>query len=157
MTWFEDLSPYELTIGPLLRTVGWLDRTHCYPRGLVTNALFGKLCRLLSNPWSPWVTAGVHACELCQFQAVDGSSEWSGMAGLKSAIACGELFIPGNNRVYLAPVMIAHYIGVHWYAPPEEFCEAVMDSPEMRSRAYYAALLANGARPLVRHLSGNDQ
>jgi hypothetical protein len=58
------------------------------------------------------------------------------------------LFIPGNGRIYVCPELIVHYMNAHGYAPPAEFCDAVLACPPMRSQQYFKELLANGGRRL---------
>jgi hypothetical protein len=41
------------------------------------------------------------------------------------------------------PSLAAHYILAHGYAPPQEFCDAVLRCPPMRSPAYFQAIVAN--------------
>ncbi|WP_139215492.1 DUF7919 family protein [Lysobacter sp. cf310] len=86
------------------------------------------------NPWQPFVTAGLHSCELCQFDAPKFSA---------------NIFIPFEGRIFVAPVGIVHYIAAHWYLPPSRFQEAVMHCPSMRSMEYKKAILSNGGRPLI--------
>jgi hypothetical protein len=40
--------------------------------------------------------------------------------------------------------MIAHYILTHHYAPPQEFCDAVLRCPPMGSPEYFEAIIKNG-------------
>jgi hypothetical protein len=40
--------------------------------------------------------------------------------------------------------MIAHYILAHNYAPPAEFCDAVLRCPPMSSPEYFEAIVKNG-------------
>jgi hypothetical protein len=41
------------------------------------------------------------------------------------------------------PSLAAHYILAHGYAPPPQFCEAVLRCPPMRSKEYFEAIIAN--------------
>jgi len=59
-------------------------------------------------------------------------------------IGASNLYIPGKNCIYVAPSLIAHYIAVHSYEPPEEFWNAVAGCPEMNCENYRKALLSNG-------------
>ena len=47
-------------------------------------------------------------------------------------------------------------MNVHDYAPPAEFCAAILACPEMSSAAYFKALLAGGARALVFMARGEE-
>jgi len=140
VTWFEDLSPCDYfgppELAPHLRDVGWLERGRPFLVGPVDRRIYDCLLELRKDPWQPAVTPGLHACDLCQFDA--------------EALGNANLFIPGIGLLYLCPELIVHYMNAHHYAPPPEFCEAVLACPPMRSMDYRRALLANGGRPLVR-------
>jgi len=69
---------------------------------------------------------GFHVCELCNVYRHGRNA-----------------MIPGRGCIYYVPVMISHYIGVHFYKPPQEFLDAVMACPEMNSTQYFEALVAN--------------
>jgi hypothetical protein len=45
---------------------------------------------------------------------------------------------------YAAPEGIAHYVAAHGYQPPEEFCEALLQSPAVDTAEYFAALCDAG-------------
>jgi hypothetical protein len=55
-----------------------------------------------------------------------------------------NVFVPGNDKIYVAPELILHYIDQHGYSPPAEFQQAVLDCPTMRSVAYLRAILKLG-------------
>jgi hypothetical protein len=39
----------------------------------------------------------------------------------------GEIRVTGRNgNIYVAPVLVLHYVVVHGYAPPPEFVDAVV-------------------------------
>jgi hypothetical protein len=118
-----------------LIAVGWLSPGSEYERGRVSEEFFGKLCEFAKDPWQPFVSPGMHQCELCQFQGASGSS---------------NLFIPYGGKIYVAPELITHYIAAHWYRPPDIFIEAVLACPDMRGIEYKKALLDNGGREWVR-------
>lgn len=77
----------------------------------------------------------MHDCEFCLYDPPMGYK---------------NLFIPAVGVIYVCPELIAHYMNAHHYQPPEEFCQAVLNCPEMRSNSYSRAILANGGRELVR-------
>lgn len=138
MAWYSDLSPcacFGEEFASALKAVGWLERGHEYRVGRTDEAIYGKLSALLHDPWQPAVTLGVHECDLCQYEP-----------GAKGST---NIFIPANGFLYVCPELITHYMNAHGYLPPDEFCQAVLSCPEMRSSAYMKALLANGGRNLV--------
>ena len=75
-------------------------------------------------------TSGFHNCELCH-----GDNAWypGGKVGpiVKwretelQVMGHGHFLIQTDELVYLAPVLILHYIINHKYRPPDEFIEAV--------------------------------
>ena len=150
MTWFADLSPcnYFSSDDSRFRAVGWLTRGKSFITGEVSEEVFEKLCQLLINPWNPVYPGGSHHCELCRFTGGTGVGQFKGftVAGTSAA----SLFVPGDGIIYVAPSSIAHYIDAHAYQPPDEFCQAVLNCPPMRSVQYFKALLANGGRELVK-------
>lgn len=133
--WIEDLSPFAGS--DRLVAVGWLERGRQYAVGEVPPAVYKKLAVLLVEPWQPAVTAGVHRCEICLYDPEK--------AGTKN------LFVPGDQRVYVAPELILHYMNAHRYRPPEEFCAAVTNCPSMGTPEYRRALLAAGGPGFVRY------
>lgn len=44
--------------------------------------------------------------------------------------------------MYAAPSLILHYILAHGYKPPQEFIDAVINSPDASSEEYYQKILA---------------
>jgi hypothetical protein len=45
----------------------------------------------------------------------------------------GEIRVPGlSGVVYVAPVLVAHYVEAHNYRPPDEFIQAVLSADGMR-------------------------
>lgn len=114
--------------------IGWLGENSEYIKGSVSTEYFEKIKLLATNPWQPIASAGIHYCELCQYDK----------PAFKS-----NLFIPYNSRIYVAPEAIVHYSASHWYQPPEIFVQAVLQCPEMRSMEYKKSVLANGGRSLV--------
>src|ERR1051326_4486028 len=115
--WFEDLSPCSY-FGKLseqwLRAVGWLERGHEFRTGQVRVSVLEKLEALWRAPFAPCVFMGIHRCGLCQV---------GGPAGV------ANLWVPGNEFLYVCPELILHYIRAHEYLPPDEFCEAVLNCP----------------------------
>jgi len=136
VSWVADLSPIQLATANCgtLRAVGWLEVGKPFPTGRVDPAVFDRLLEFARDPWEPFWSCGVHPCDLCQYQPTHGSH---------------NIFIPGDHLIYVCPELITHYMNVHSYRPPDEFCSAVLGCPPMRSRDYLKAILANGGRTLV--------
>ncbi len=130
--------PDLIPVGDALRAVGWLAGNEPFPTGEMEARLYRKLAEFCARPWHPPAaptTAGVHLCELCQF---DGPTTNS------------EIYVPGSGVIYYAPVAIAHYAAAHRYLPPLEFLDALAASSMPNSMEYKKALLANGGRDLLR-------
>lgn len=143
MAWQGDSTPcdyFGAEFAAFLRAVGWLERGCTYPTGEVDPRVFDRLNEFRVSPWQPMVAAGYHPCGLCLYRTeAEGKS---------------NLFIPGEGVIYVCPELITHYMNAHGYAPPAEFCQAVLGCPPMRSMEYLKSLLANGGRPLVRLARG---
>jgi len=138
MASIADLAPcnYLPLDCPALVAVGWLSEDSEFLCGPVSPEFFHKLKALCVEPWQPVVAAGLHSCELCQFDAPSFSD---------------NVFVPYQGQIFVAPVAIVHYIATHHYLPPPVFIEAVVACPPTRSMEYKKALLSNGGRSLVKH------
>jgi len=138
MTWYADLGPCDY-FGPEhaegLRAVGWLEGARPFTTGDVDEAVLRRLKELSKEPWSPGASVGSHGCDLCRF--------------VPEAFGSSNLFIPGNGFLYGCPELVSHYMNAHGYAPPGEFCDAVLACPDMRTMEYRKAILANGAGSLM--------
>lgn len=137
MTEIKDLE--KCTYFPLdcdsLIAIGWLSNNIKFQKGPVEKNFYNKLNEYVKDPWEPVSSAGIHNCELCQFNP----------PGFYR-----NLFIPYKGNIYVSPEGIVHYIAAHWYQPPAVFVDAVLNCPEMRSMEYKKAILANGGRGLLR-------
>jgi hypothetical protein len=139
MTFCADLEPLDY-FGPELAkvcvAVGWLDRQMPFRAGPTDAGVFHRLHELLQDPFEPFVAAGGHGCNICQFEP-----ECSGGA---------NLFVPAAGFLFVAPAMILHYVNAHRYRPPPSFSEAVMSCPDTRSMDYKRRFLENGGREIMR-------
>src|SRR5215467_760136 len=116
-----------------MRPVGWLSDKHPFPTGKVDRSVVRRLRQFRAashSGWQPYLSLGSHTCELCG----DAKSHT-------------HLFIPSDGLIYYAPEGIVHYIVDHRYAPPREFCEAVLTSPPPDSDEYFHMLAALGCGP----------
>ena len=159
MTWYADLGPLDYFRDhgdPSLRAVGWLGAGHPFPQGEVSPEAFQRLCELLVDPWEPAEFRGFHTCEFCpphrigvpfaEFirMPVEKRKRVSSLPQIPVGsqivkMGVSNLFVPGEECVYVAPSLIAHYIREHRYSPPPQFVEAVMRCPEPHSEEYLAA------------------
>ncbi|MGD9127509.1 MAG: hypothetical protein PVH19_09040 [Planctomycetia bacterium] len=134
MAHYKDLEPCDYfgqTRTANLVAVGWLEKEFPFTTGEVPHDFYLKLSELLANLWSPIpaICMGVHECTLCQFEG---------------PAAAGNLYIPYNCKILVAPELILHYINCHHYRPPDDFITGVMQCPDLRSMEYKKLFLANG-------------
>ncbi|TWT33830.1 hypothetical protein KOR34_36640 [Posidoniimonas corsicana] len=131
-----DLEPCScLPVGGVhILAVGWLGASSPIPTGPTPKDVYQRLKEFLVNPWQPFVSMGVHECELCQFEG--------------EAVGNANLFIPYDQRIYVCPAMISHYINAHRYQPPSVFMEAVRACPPMHSMEYKKLLVQCNGRIL---------
>ena len=118
-----------ITSGPRIRAIGWLEKEHQFSVAETSAAFRRRLAELAAN-WSRsssacgWpVCAGLHLCSLCG--EVRGT---------------GEFAVPGDEVLYVAPTLVAHYVETHGYCPPREFIEAVLRCPSFSSAEYAEAV-----------------
>jgi hypothetical protein len=121
--YFADLTPCSYNIPePQGLSVGWLDKSHDFPRGVVPDGFVERLLELCKAPAVRH--RGFHVCELCDFE-YDPTFELQRAAGALSSVV---IRVTGSDeQVYYSPAMICHYIAKHGYRPPEDFVRAVME------------------------------
>jgi hypothetical protein len=128
---FADLTPYEYgRTEPRdnVVNVGWLSREHAFATGEVPEAFLIRLRKLVTSPVNLY--RGSHICEFCP----DPPKRLSpgGILMLyppPETMGNGEIRVSGHSGlVYVAPVLVVHYVGVHKYLPPAEFIEAVVST-----------------------------
>jgi hypothetical protein len=126
---FADLTPYEYGYEvPRSNTlnVGWLSRGHVFPMGAVPETFVDALRRLVASPVNLY--RGYHTCEFCPDPPVVVSSTGRRMSSPPGeTMGNGEISVAGpRGQIYVAPVLVAHYVQVHNYLPPEGFIRAVV-------------------------------
>jgi len=132
---YDDLTPLSYfgdELAAQLTAVGWLEHGQPYQRGEVAAPVLRKLSELLTKPWAPGYLMGFEECTFCEHER-----------GRAEAFGCNNLYVPGDGFLYVMPELARHYITAHGYAPPAEFCAAVLACPPMGSEAYFAAFAAN--------------
>jgi hypothetical protein len=105
-----------------------------------TSEPYQQLALMLERPWQPGSFGGSHECDLCRFK-----SESRGSA---------NLFIPGNGVIYVCPELIVHYVNVHEYAPPDEFCLALDACPPIGSKEYFDSIRSCGGGCMLSPVGG---
>jgi hypothetical protein len=126
--YFPDLTPYEYgreEPRPDVLNVGWLSRDQFFPRGTVPDTFVGQLEQLVGRPVNLY--RGTHLCEFCPEPLVKVNERGLKMIGPSpGTFGNGEIRVEGDDGIiYVAPVLVLHYITEHGYLPPRAFLEAV--------------------------------
>ena len=129
----------DLTGAGRLSSVGYLARGHSFTKGMTPEVFFDCLVAIVEKPIGAW--CGYHNCDLglCRLRRPGAHPQFR-YKGRVIGIGSTDIFVPGDEVVYLAPSMILHYIRRHRYLPPACFIEAVLNCPEPRSQDYCAAI-----------------
>src|SRR5262245_37215055 len=93
----------QVAEGQTVRAVGWLERGRSFTSGSVDQRFLSVLRAHTSDPgrWMPFVSAGVHFCDL---------------GGCARAGGSDFLIIPSITCVYVAPDLVVHYVEKHHYS-----------------------------------------
>jgi len=126
---FADLTPYEYgqeEPDPSVVNVGWLSKEHSFVHGTCDDLFLVELTRLVANPVNLY--RGSHLCEFCPSPSVVLSRGGEPMLNPPpGTTGNGEIRVHGSGGiVYVAPVLVLHYVKVHGYRPPEAFIDAVL-------------------------------
>lgn len=137
MTWIADGAPCTYLDLPDrafgLVAVGWLGAGQPFTTGRTDLGVRDRLAALLADPFAPPGYRGWHECDLPHPQEEPGP-----FCGLRN------LVVPGPGVLFACPELITHYVDRHAYAPPSEFCAAVLACPDPFSVDYFLALLRAG-------------
>jgi hypothetical protein len=140
--YFQDLDICTYHAGPFdgenwtvpLLTVGWLEYPHEFSSGNSPIGLVFRLKQMVeqtSSAYPHYTFRGVAYCSHCvSAQLKSPGPIWSQE----------NIFVPGNDVVYVAPGGIVHYIEAHSYLPPVDFIEPVLRCPDLQSDEYRDAL-----------------
>lgn len=127
--YFPDMGEQcQVGQGRDVRAVGWLDIAHPYTQGAVEPAFVEALQRHVQTAWAPIASAGPHFCQFCP-------ETRGGRVG-----AAGNVWIPSERALFIAPELVVHYITAHGYRPPDAFIEAVLTCPPQGSPEYFERL-----------------
>jgi hypothetical protein len=126
MTFFPDMGTITMVAaGSHVRAIGWLDRDHEFNQGDVPERFVSRLTQFVDQ-WQESARAlgfpvflGGHECGFCG-----------------DAYDSGDFGVPRGKLLFVAPVLILHYVRCHRYLPPPEFVTAVMKSPLPRTFRY---------------------
>lgn len=134
--YYPDLSlyPFEVTSSqedvPTL-CIGWLARKHPYNEGDVPLAFMERLWIFCCN--SVFHTLGYHKCPFCRGSSYGAIAR---RGGKELRLGSGEIRVIGKSAVYAAPDLVYHYVEKHYYRPPGEFVQAVLEGPLPGSPEY---------------------
>jgi hypothetical protein len=133
--YYADLTPYEYfmkTRGPITDNapqplnVGWLEAGHPFTKGDVSNVFMARLWAFCCAPVN--LTRGFHECQFCSDESFAYLTVRQGDE--KIGMGHAEIWVFGDDdKVYVAPTLIYHYITHHNYLPPEPFIRAVLEAP----------------------------
>ena len=126
---FDDLTAYRYYLPFELlevRNIGWLDASHPYSIGEISNNFVSKMHEIICARRSDFdahvnVIRGIHPCNLCGEECIEIPCTNS-----KVLLGMSEIWIPTSNGYFASPSMVLHYIEAHGYAPPGVFIGAAM-------------------------------
>lgn len=124
-----------------LVAIGWHEAGRPFVTGHVDKVFFDALAHLLVEPWQPAAVAGRQPCGMCRFT---GGPSQMHVNGEVISLGGNSLFVPGGDKIFVAPSLIAHYVDAHGYQPPAEFQRAVLSCPAMRSVEYLKSMRSRG-------------
>jgi hypothetical protein len=136
MTYVVDLTG----IGRL-KYVGYLSGEHSFITGIPFESFFDRLVGLEEHPF--WFSCGDHNCDIGGCRPTKKSQvpqPTLHYRGRTLFLGDTDIYVPGEEVVYIAPSLILHYIQHHQYQPPSCFVEAVLNCPEPLSEAYCTAI-----------------
>ena len=128
MAYFPDFTHYvfgRTLPEPHILNIGWLSKEHPSKRGPSPEWLMSRLRDRIAAPVELY--RGKHACEFCPEppkKRLPGGIEILDYP--TDALGNGEIRVRAlDGKIYVAPVLIYHYILCHEYLPPGEFIAAV--------------------------------
>jgi hypothetical protein len=128
--YFPDLTPYRYggrePPQPHILNVGWLSADQPFNRGMASEPLVAALRKLTAHPVN--LFRGLHACEFCPpRRRVISPSGLRMVEPVPGTAGNGEIRVPAaGGLIYVAPVLVLHYVLAHQYLPPAEFIEAAI-------------------------------
>jgi len=138
MAHFNDLSTYEYLPAlsrPNTKNVGWLSHGRGYEKQVPDEETLGLVwsyCQI-----SIGQTRGIHLCDLC----LPPKHVRVERQGLSLSLGSAEIrVLSKSDSLYAAPNLIYHYMEIHKYRPPDEFLQALKESPAPPNLEYFGAL-----------------
>lgn len=93
-------------------SVGWLDTSHTIPAAAHPPALLDAIRARLALIEVVYISLGIYTCPFCSKVQVSGEYHF---------------YNPATRRGYVAPALFLHFMEEHYYAPPKEFIQAVLN------------------------------
>jgi hypothetical protein len=131
----------DLTSTGHLKLVGYLSGRHSFVTGMTSEAVFDRLVVLEEHPFL--FACGYFNCDIGGCGRNPRSLESQPTLRYKERtlfLGDTDIYVPGEDVVYVAPSLILHYIQHHRYQPPSCFVEAGLNCPEPLSEEYCAAI-----------------
>ncbi|MBI5840804.1 MAG: hypothetical protein HZB19_11945 [Chloroflexi bacterium] len=136
MTYYVDMSLYEYIeecVRPNTFNVGWLSRDYDFERGKSPEQFHQRLLEFCA--FGVCKTRGWHICEFCNTEErAPIKVEFN--ADTILFLGSAEIRIIGDDKIFASPNLIYHYVVAHEYLPPQEFIDAVLESPLPTSDEY---------------------
>lgn len=114
--------------------VGWLG-TKRFLRKIVKDEVIIALFEIRSSEVFFDGTRGVHTCQVCHETCPQVQWHYSKF----QLTGHGHYLIEHEERIFMFPELILHYILDHQYCPPSEFQEAVIDGELLGPRHFIQA------------------
>ncbi len=114
--WFEDLTECSYLgeeYAKLLTAIGWLEKGKDFTKGNTPKEIIEKIYEFSKTSEMYIRFRGYHRCEFCDYVNVE--------------FGATTILIAYENKIYICPALIAHYMEVHSYLPPNEFIKAVLN------------------------------
>lgn len=149
--YFPDLTNYfksQIKNQSVLR-VGWLTKGRRFPTGRTSTLFAEKLLTMCKNPVNR--TRGFHQCDFCVYSDFAVKIQQSDQ---QIYLGSAEIWVSDEqNRIYVAPNLIYHYVTAHQYYPPDDFIEAVLSTEKGLSQEEVDALCQESDEQLSDNLS----
>jgi hypothetical protein len=130
--WYEDLTGCDyfadiLPAKPI--SIGWLENGKLYTKGKTPGEIVEKIIEFNKNPGMYHRFCGYHECDFCDFFNIE--------------LGATTILIAYKNKAYICPALIIHYIEEHFYLPPDEFIEAVLNYDHHYAMEYFKKIREN--------------
>jgi hypothetical protein len=128
MAYFPDMSHYVYGATFPERhilNVGWLSKDHPFERRPSPEWVINRLRNRVADPVNLY--RGVHACEFCPEPPRKTLPSGIEMPDYpREILGNGEIRLRALDwKIFVAPVLIYHYVLAHEYLPPDEFIAAL--------------------------------